>query len=106
MKNILIATAIVALSASSAFAQTATPNANPDGNTPAVATPAEKNPTAPVKGANSFTEDQAKTRIGEAGYSAITELKLDDQGVWQAKATKDGKPVAVSMDYQGNIVSK
>jgi hypothetical protein len=106
MKKFLIATAIVALSASSVFAQTATPTPNPDGNTPAVVTPEDKNATAPVEGANSFTEDQAKTRIGEAGYGDITDLKLDDKGVWQGKATKDGKPVMVSMDYQGNIVAK
>jgi hypothetical protein len=31
-------------------------------------------------------------------------LTLDDKGVWQASAMKDGKPVKVSLDYQGNIV--
>jgi hypothetical protein len=25
--------------------------------------------------------------------------------VWQGSATKDGKPVKVSLDYQGNIVA-
>ena len=60
----------------------------------------------PQPGANSFTEGQAKDRIVEAGYADVTELKLDDKGVWQGKAMKDGKPVAVSLDYQGNIVAK
>ncbi|WP_275784502.1 PepSY domain-containing protein [Pararhizobium gei] len=106
MKKFFIAAAVVALSASSVFAQTATPTANPEGETPAVATPEDTNATAPVEGANSFTEDQAMSRIGEAGYGDVTDLKLDDKGVWQAKATKDGKPVAVSMDYQGNVVAK
>lgn len=45
-------------------------------------------------------------RFTEAGYAEVSDLKLDDKGIWQAKATKDGKPVMVSMDYQGNIVAK
>ncbi len=106
MKNLLIAAAAIAFFASSVFAQTTTPAANPDGDTPAVATPTDQNATAPVEGANSFTETQAKDRIVEAGYADVAELKLDDKGIWQAKATKDGKAVAVSLDYQGNIVAK
>ncbi|HTO30536.1 MAG TPA: PepSY domain-containing protein [Pararhizobium sp.] len=106
MKNLLITAAAVAFSATSVFAQETKPAANPDGDTPAVATPSDQNATAPVAGANSFTEDQARDRIVEAGYADVTELKLDDKGVWQAKATKDGKPAMVSMDYQGNVVAK
>ncbi len=106
MKKTLITMAIIAMSATSAFAQTATPNATPDGDTPAVATPTDQNATAPVEGANSFTEAQATDRIVEAGYTDVSELKLDEQGVWQAKANKDGKPMMVTLDYQGNIVAK
>ncbi|MCV9967470.1 PepSY domain-containing protein [Pararhizobium sp. BT-229] len=106
MKNLLVATAIIAMSVSSTLAQTTTPAANPEGDTPAVATPSDQNATAPVEGANSFTEGQAKDRIVEAGYADVTDLKLDDKGVWQGKATKDGKTVMVSLDYQGNIVAK
>lgn len=106
MKTILIATAAIAFSATSVFAQATTPAVNPDGDTPAVATPSEQNTTAPVEGANSFTEGQANDRIVEAGYADVADLMLDDKGVWQAKATKDGKAVMVSLDYQGNIVAK
>ncbi|WP_428412811.1 PepSY domain-containing protein [Pararhizobium sp.] len=106
MKKLLIATAAIAFSATSVFAQETKSAANPDGDTPAVATPSEQNATAPVEGANSFTEDQAKERITEAGYADVTELKLDDKGVWQGKATRDGKAVVVSLDYQGNVVAK
>lgn len=106
MNKLLITTAAIAFSATSVLAQETKPAANPDGDTPAVATESDQNATAPVEGANSFTEGQAKDRITEAGYAGITELKLDDKGVWQAKATKDGKSVMVSMDYQGNIVAK
>lgn len=86
-----------------ALAQT-TPST--DGQTPAVTTPDTTNPTAPVAGANSFTEDQAKERIEAAGFTDVAALKLDAQGVWQATATKDGKPVAVALDYQGNVTTQ
>jgi len=101
---LIFAAALVGASVTVAVAQT-TPAPSTDGNTPAVATPDTKNPTAPVAGANSFTESQAKERIEKAGYSSVSGLKLDDKGVWQASATKDGKPVKVSLDYQGNIVA-
>ena len=94
------------MAASSTGAQTTKPAANPDGDTPAVTTPSDQNATAPVEGANSFTEGQARDRIVEAGYADVTEMKLDDKGVWQGKAKKDGKAVMVSLDYQGNIVAK
>lgn len=105
MKKIISAALAGMFVASTAFAQT-TPAPTTDGNTPAVSTPESANPTAPVAGANSFTESQAKSRIEESGVASVTDLKLDDSGVWQAMGTKDGKPVAVSLDYQGNIVAK
>ena len=57
-------------------------------------------------GSNSFTEGQAKSRLEKAGYSKITDLKKDDQGIWRAKAEKDGKSVNVALDYQGKIAAK
>ncbi|RDL47897.1 hypothetical protein BLJAPNOD_05122 [Ensifer sp. M14] len=104
MKRTIFATAFLAASTLGAYAQTTTPA--PDPETPAVATPDTANPTAPVEGANSFTEEQARARLEENGYSALTGLKLDDKGFWQASATKDGKSVTVTLDYQGNIVAK
>jgi hypothetical protein len=41
----------------------------------------------------------------DAGYAEVTGLTLNDKGVWQAKASKDGKSVNVALDYQGNIVA-
>lgn len=104
MKKLIFAAALVGASTFGAYAQTSTTQAT-DGDTPAVATPDSKNATAPVEGANSFTEDQAKERIVEAGYVDITGLKLDDKGVWRGAAMKDGKSVNVALDYQGNIVA-
>jgi hypothetical protein len=62
MSKMIFAAFAAALTASSALAQTA-PKTATDPKTPAVAAPAENNPTAPVEGANSFTESQAKSRI-------------------------------------------
>ena len=105
MKKSIFAAALLSASALSAMAQTA-PAATSDGNTPAVATPSTNNATAPVEGANSFTEGQAKDRIEKAGYSEVKNLKKDDKGIWMASGVKDGKPVMIALDYQGNIVAK
>lgn len=99
MKKIVTLSAATLLSAAAAFAQSETPSTSQ--TTPAVNT--EHNPGAPVAGKNSFTESQAKARMEEAGYSDVTGLKLDDQGVWRATAKKDGADAAVSLDFQGNV---
>lgn len=103
MKNLVLAGAVTLLS-TVAFAQQPAPTQS--GETPAVTTPDTTNPTAPVAGENSFTEAQAKERIEAAGYTAVTGLTLDPQGIWRAKATKDGAEAEVGLDYQGNIVTQ
>lgn len=60
-------------------------------------------PSALEKGANSFTEAQARSRLEGAGFTKITDLKKDDQGIWRGKATRGGKSVNVGFDYKGNI---
>ena len=104
MRNsFLIAAAAVCLMSHTAVAQPA----NPKGDTPAVNAPnSPPNPGAPITGANSFTEGQAKSRIESNGFSNVAELRKDDQGVWRGKATKDGRAVAVSLDFQGNVTSQ
>jgi periplasmic protein CpxP/Spy len=54
-------------------------------------------------GSNSFTEGQARSRLEEAGYTNVTELKKNDQGIWQGKAQNDGRSITVGLDYKGNI---
>ncbi|MBB3289434.1 MULTISPECIES: PepSY domain-containing protein [Rhizobium] len=98
MKRSIFAAALL-LSATAALAQSQTPSTSQ--TTPAVNT--GQNPAAPIAGKNSFTEDQAKSRIEAAGYTDVTGLKLDDQGVWRATAKKDGKDTGVSLDFQGNV---
>jgi len=59
----------------------------------------------PLSGANSFTEDQAKDRIQAAGFSDVSKLTKDDQGIWRGQASKGGKNTTVALDYKGNVVA-
>ncbi len=59
---------------------------------------------APLKGANSFTEGQAKDRALSHGLTEVGALKKDDEGHWRGAAQQDGKPVEVAVDFKGNVV--
>ena len=105
MRRLLLAAAIVAVTFPAA-AQTPRP-ANKDATTPAVNSPnSPPNPGAPVAGANSFTEGQAKSRIEEKGFKDVSGLKKDGNGVWRGKAKQNGKAMSVSVDFQGNVVGQ
>ena len=61
---------------------------------------------APLKGANSFTEGQAKDRaIGHGGVESVADLKKDDDGIWRGTGTQAGKSVQIAVDYKGNVVT-
>jgi len=60
---------------------------------------------APLSGANSFTEAQAKDRILAAGFSGVSALTKDENGIWRGTATAAGKSVNVAVDYKGNVVA-
>lgn len=106
MKRFL-ATAVITvlMGAGGALAQTAAPSPNPNASTPAVASSKANNPGAPAAGANSFTMAQAKSRIEGAGYSNVSDLIKDKDGIWRGKASKAGTTVDVGLDYQGNVVT-
>jgi hypothetical protein len=110
MNRLLIAVVIGALTgatlAGGAEAQTAGPPANPHAGTPAIANQKENNPGAPAAGANSFTAAQARSRIEAAGYSNVSPLVKDKDGIWRGTASKGGTTVNVALDYQGNVVAK
>ena len=57
----------------------------------------------PAKGANSFTENEARHRMEAKGYSNISGLSKDPDGVWVGKAEKNGKTTTVWLDYKGNV---
>jgi uncharacterized protein with FMN-binding domain len=63
-------------------------------------------PGAPIKAANSFTEGQAKDRAVAAGFTSVSSLAKDGDGVWRGSAMKDGKSVKVAVDFKGNVVSQ
>jgi hypothetical protein len=60
---------------------------------------------APLKGANSFTEGQAKDRAVANGLTSVADLKKDGDGIWRGSAMQDGKTVKVAVDFKGNVVS-
>jgi hypothetical protein len=106
MSRIIAATAAALLAwPGITLAQTG-PAANPNASTPAVASPSTTNAGAPAVGANSFTEGQAKSRIEAAGYSDVSGLAKDKDGIWRGMASKGGTTVAVALDFQGNVVTK
>ena len=106
MRNSLAVATILAVLASSAMAQTQNPPAQDSPQNSAINTQDSSNRqvNAPVAGANSFTEGQAKSRIEKMGFADVTDLKKDDNGVWRGRAMKGGQMVDVSVDYQGNVI--
>lgn len=70
-----------------------------------VFTASAKDPGAPLSGANSFTEAQAKDRAIAAGLSNVSALTKDDKGVWRGTATDGTKSKNVAIDYKGNVVT-
>jgi len=101
MKRSAIVLCLGLLAATAASAQNPPAQSGPNNN--AVNSPGQNNSNAPVAGRNSFTEGQAKSKIEEAGYSNVTELKKDDNGVWRGKASKGGSATSVTVDFQGNV---
>ena len=75
---------VVALMLVSSVALAQQKPANPDANTPAVSTPNTENPNAPVEGANSFTEGQARSRI-EAPAQQRHQPDKNPKGVWRGE---------------------
>ena len=73
---------------------------------PAIKTTEGNNPGAPVAGANSFTQGEAKSRIASKGFTNVSALKKDKAGIWHGKAKQDGKTMNVSLDYEGNVVTQ
>ncbi|HXH15412.1 MAG TPA: hypothetical protein VNJ10_04710 [Sphingomonas sp.] len=91
------------LLASSAVAQTAT---HAGAHNPAVKNSGAAHVAAPVSGANSFSEGQARGRMTKAGYRSVSRLAKDKDGVWRGTATRGGKSVHVGLDYKGNVSAR
>lgn len=105
MRPIALGIAVTALLASSAcFAQGSQGNrAAASGTTNQAVVTTAANASQPAKGANSFTAGQARTRFENEGYSNVSGLTKDNDGVWHGKAQKDGQQTMVWLDYKGNV---
>ena len=87
-------------------ATTGAPTTPPSATMPAVTSSTPNTTTAaPLAGANSFTMAQAQTRLKDNGFTQVSELVKDTNSVWRGHAMKDGKTVAVAVDYKGNITA-
>ena len=106
MRNSLTIAAVLVFAATGALAQSQNPPANnaPQNSAINSSDSSNRQVTAPVAGRNSFTEGEAKSRIEKMGFANVSNLKKDENGVWHGRATKDGKTVDVSLDYQGNVI--
>jgi len=87
---------------------TVVPSPAPSATLPSATTTqtATVDPGAPLPGANSFTEEQAKDRVTKAGFGNVSAMTKDDQGIWRGTAAKAGATVNVAVDYRGNVVSQ
>jgi hypothetical protein len=109
--------ATLSILATAAVAQTSTqPNTSNSSTIAPSDSAGSSNPAVTVKpkgspestgsleaGANSFTEGQARSRIEAQGFTNVTELRKDDQGIWRGKAMRNGASISVAIDYRGNV---
>jgi hypothetical protein len=104
MKSIILAAAAVGLLAGGpglAQAQQSSSTTTINGNKPVATSNAAS--SMPAKGSNSFTMGEAKSRLEKSGFSNVSDLTKDGNGVWRGKAQKDGNMTAVWLDYKGDI---
>jgi hypothetical protein len=107
--RILVIAASLTLAASSAFAQDSAaaganvPSAQKGPQNLAFKGIHQNNSDTPVKGANSFTREEAQKQIEAKGYTHVAGLTMDQDGVWRGTAEKNGATGPVSLDYQGNV---
>ena len=104
MRTTIALALVLGLTAGGALAQTPAPKDGPQNS--AINTSDSKNrvaATGPVKGSNSFTEGEARSRIQDKGFSNVSALKKDDDGIWRGRAMHSGEQVDVALDYQGNV---
>ena len=80
------------------------PPAQSGPNNSAVNSAGRNNSDAPVAGRNSFTEGQAKSKIEDAGYANVTELKKDDNGVWRGHASKGDLPPRSASTFKATSI--
>lgn len=75
----------------------------PAKNNAAVKTAHTVDDGAARRGANSFTQAQAREHIAKSGFTNVSGLTKDKQGVWRGTARKGGQTVHVGLDFKGNV---
>jgi hypothetical protein len=80
---------------------------NPMDNPSVVQPPKQReSETPPIAGANSFSEGQARRLIESRGYSGVSALVNDRQGIWHGTASNGPARVHVYVDYKGNVSAR
>jgi putative membrane protein len=101
MKTRFLLTMVLAATGSvSAVAQPA----NSDNNS-AVKKSHSVSADSPSRGANSFTEGEARGHIEHAGFTQVSSLSKDKDGIWRGTAMKDGHRVSVAVDFKGDVTT-
>jgi len=126
MKLTVLSSAAVSMVSAVALAQPAPSRSTPSQAPPAVTAPAPAAPSSqdttaasgnsnqtvattnanaptPARGANSFTEGEARSKIESNGYSNVSGLTKDDNGVWRGNAQKGSQQAQVWLDYKRNV---
>jgi GTP-dependent phosphoenolpyruvate carboxykinase len=103
MRKTLAFALVLGLTAGGALAQTPAPANGPQNSAVNTSDSSNRVAAGPVKGANSFTESEARSRIEKNGFTNVGALKKDDDGIWRGMGTRNGQQVAVALDYQGNV---
>jgi hypothetical protein len=99
MRKYLMIAAVLALGTTAASAQHQNTPAQSRPDNPAVNTTGTSD-----SGASSLNDGQVKRLIEESGFSHVSELRKDENGIWRGKAMKDGKSINVGLDLQGNVI--
>jgi hypothetical protein len=106
MRNLLAAgVALAFLTGAAAQAQNPPAQTGPQNSAVNTSNATNRQVRAPVEGHNSFTAGEAKSRIEKKGFTNVSKLIKDDSGVWRGRAMVNGREVAVSLDYQGNVIA-
>lgn len=96
----------ICLALTSADAQQNPAMQNPTVVKPVKSQPQPKTEIPPIPGANSFVEGQARKLLESQGYTDVSPLVNDSQGIWRGTAMNGSKKVHVSVDYKGNVSAK
>jgi hypothetical protein len=99
MLRVAITAVLLSLALSGAVsAQTDAPAATVD-----LSGPAKINAGPLATGTNTLTEKQVQRRLMRAGLSNVSDLVLDENGIWRGKAERSGINLRIGVDRLGDI---